>query len=77
LKLRNLEYRFRPSPVFSSTATAFCCRSLTMASQKPAALPPDTAHAGGDPPPSVLQDAVGHNSAENPESLDSQVPKNR
>ena len=48
-----------------------------MASQKPAALPPDTTHAGGDPPPRVLQDAVGHNSAKNPESLDSQAPKNR
>jgi hypothetical protein len=48
-----------------------------MAPQKPAALPPDTAHAGGDPPPGVLQDAVGHNSAKNPESFDSQAPENR
>jgi hypothetical protein len=48
-----------------------------MASQKPAALPPNTAHAGGDSPPGIPQDAAGHNSAENPESLDSQAPENR
>ena len=45
-----------------------------MATQKPAALPPDTAHAGGAASPGVLQDARGHISAKSPESLDSSAP---
>ena len=45
--------------------------------KKPPALPPDTGPCGGDPPPSVLHESAGHNRAENPELLDSEMPDTR
>ena len=48
-----------------------------MAKKKPAALRSDTGPPAGDTPPGVLQDATRHESAKNPESLDSPTPEIR
>ena len=45
-----------------------------MVIKKPPALPPDTGPGAGAAPPGVPQEAVVHESAENPESFDPQVP---